>query len=140
MWTRSATTITASVTISQQRALRNYSPPSSNSLNSSASSADPTGGVSSQAYVAAVPFEDTDNTTGSTAGPSASSQVSCVSCHRAHASSAPDAGRWDFSVTLLHEDGAESGSYVIPDPYNDLNQRSLCNKCHNKDEFDHNPF
>ena len=60
----------------------------------------------------------------------------CLSCHRAHASSAPAAGRWDFNVTFLHEDGAESGSWTIPDPYGDLSQRSLCNKCHKKDEFD----
>jgi cytochrome c553 len=98
------------------------------------------GGVQATAYLAEVPFEDAANTTSSTAGPSATSQVSCITCHRAHATSAPDAGRWDFSVTLLHEDGVESGSYQIPDPYGDLNQRSLCNKCHNKDEFDHNPF
>jgi predicted CXXCH cytochrome family protein len=101
---------------------------------------DQLGGVQATAYLAEVPFEDAANTTSSTAGPSATSQVSCITCHRAHATSAPDAGRWDFSVTLLHEDGVESGSYQIPDPYGDLNQRSLCNKCHNKDEFDHNPF
>ena len=94
---------------------------------------DPTGGVNATAYLAAVPFEDAANTTSSTAGPSASSQVSCISCHRAHATSAPDAGRWEFAVTLLHEDGLESGSYPIPDPYASVNQRSLCNKCHNKD-------
>ena len=58
-----------------------------------------------------------------------------MTCHRAHATSAPDAGRWDFSVTFLIEDGDESGSYEIPNPYTD-NQRSLCNKCHRKDEFD----
>jgi len=28
-----------------------------------------------------------------------------------------------------------SGSYKIPNPY-DGGQRSLCNKCHSKDEFD----
>jgi hypothetical protein len=61
----------------------------------------------------------------------------CLTCHRAHASSAPDAGRWDFNVTLLHEDGDESGSYEIPDPYSSVNQRSLCNKCHKKDVDDH---
>ncbi|MBD3336627.1 MAG: hypothetical protein GF355_14035 [Candidatus Eisenbacteria bacterium] len=97
---------------------------------------DPTGGDPSTAYLAAVPFEDPGNTTGSTAGPSASSQVTCMSCHRAHATSAPDAGRWDFSVTFLHEDGVESGSYPIPDPYSSDNQRSLCNKCHVKDAND----
>ena len=46
-------------------------------------------------------------------------------------------------VTFLHEDGLESLSYPIPTPpgtYADLNQRSLCNKCHNQDAFDHNPF
>ena len=93
------------------------------------------GGAAATAYLAEVPFEDTANTTASTAGPSASSQVSCITCHRAHATSAPDAGRWDFSVTLLDEDGLESGSYAIPNPY-DHNQRSLCNKCHRTDEFD----
>jgi len=101
---------------------------------------DQTGGTQATAYLAEVPFEDAANTVSSTAGPSATSQVSCVTCHRAHATSAPDAGRWDFSVTFLSEDGSESGSYALPDPYNDLNQRSLCNKCHNKDEFDENPF
>ncbi len=70
----------------------------------------------------------------------ASSQVSCITCHRAHATSAPDAGRWDFSVTFLHEDGVESGSYADSRSLQQLNQRSLCNKCHNKDEFDENPF
>jgi hypothetical protein len=90
-------------------------------------------------YLAAVPFEDALNATGYTDGPSAASQVSCVTCHRAHGSSAPNAGRWDFSVTLLAEDGLESGSYPIPDPYLNPAQRSLCNKCHAKDEFDHLP-
>ncbi|PIV81028.1 hypothetical protein COW53_06515 [bacterium CG17_big_fil_post_rev_8_21_14_2_50_64_8] len=97
---------------------------------------DQTGGLAASAYLAEVPFEDAANTTSSTAGPGAGSQVSCITCHRAHASSAPDAGRWDFSVTLLEEDGAISGSYAIPDPYASPNQRSLCNKCHNKDAFD----
>jgi hypothetical protein len=97
---------------------------------------DITGGTQADAYLAMVPFEDAANTTTSTAGPSASSRVMCLTCHRAHATSAPDAGRWDFSVTLLDEDGLESSSYAIPNPF-DANQRSLCNKCHRKDEFDH---
>jgi len=103
---------------------------------------DQIGGLPATAYLAAVPFEDPviNVATSNAAGPSATSQVSCISCHRAHASSAPDAGRWDFSVTFLHEDGVESGSYVIPDPYNNLNQKSLCNKCHRQDQYDHNPF
>lgn len=96
---------------------------------------DLTGGVAATAYIEEVPFEDAANTTFSTTGPSATSQVSCVTCHRAHATSAPDAGRWDFSVTFLVEDGHESGSYTIPNPYS-VYQRSLCNKCHKKDEFD----
>jgi len=98
---------------------------------------DITGGTQATAYLAAVPFEDPTTTTSGTGGPGAASQVSCISCHRAHATSAPDMGRWDFAVTLLAEDGAESGSYAIPDPYNSPNQRSLCNKCHVKDAYDH---
>jgi hypothetical protein len=100
---------------------------------------DQIGGAAATAYLPEVPFEDPANTTSSTAGPSGSSQVSCVTCHRAHASSAPDAGRWDFSVTFLYEDGHESGSYAIPNPYaasSGNDQRSLCNKCHRKDQFD----
>jgi len=93
------------------------------------------GGAAATAYLMEVPFEDAANTNFSTAGPSASSQVSCITCHRAHATSAPDAGRWDFSVTHLAEDGQESGSYAIHNPYTGF-QRSLCNKWHKKDEFD----
>lgn len=88
-------------------------------------------------YLAEVPFEDLANTTSSTAGPAAGSIVMCTTCHRAHGSSAMDAGRWDFNVTFLSEDGDESGSYEIPDPYTDPgNQRSLCNKCHVQDAHD----
>ena len=99
--------------------------------------ADLTGGSHATAYLAAVPFEDAANTSSSTAGPTASSTVMCLSCHRAHATSAPNAGRWDFDVTLLSEDGLESGSYAIPNPYVNPTQRSLCNKCHAKDVDDH---
>ena len=95
-----------------------------------------TTGIPGTSYLAAAPFEDLANDTLYTAGPTSASQVSCISCHRAHATSAPDAGRWDFNVTLLEEDGVESGSYAIPDPYNYAEQRSLCNKCHKKDEGD----
>jgi hypothetical protein len=94
------------------------------------------GGAQPTAYLAEVPFEDASAATNSTAGPTAGSRVMCLTCHRAHATSAPDAGRWDFSVTFLHEDGAESGSYPMPDPYASLNQRSLCNKCHVQDAYD----
>ncbi|MBL7033382.1 MAG: hypothetical protein ISR91_04485 [Candidatus Delongbacteria bacterium] len=100
--------------------------------------ADITGGAQATAYLEEVPFEDAANTSiMSTEGPSAGSKVMCLTCHRAHASSGPDAGRWDFSVTLLEEDGLESGSYALPDPYGDDDQRSLCNKCHKKDANDH---
>lgn len=92
---------------------------------------DTAGGAPATSYLPEVPFEDPANTTTSTAGPSGTSVVACITCHRAHASSAPNAGRWDFSVTFLEEDGAESGSYALPNPYVSLNgQRSLCNKCH----------
>ena len=97
---------------------------------------DQLGAVQASAYLAMVPIEDPAQTTTSVAGATSNSQVMCLTCHRAHASSAADAGRWDFQVTLMHEDGEESGSYQIPDPYASTNQRSLCNKCHNKDEFD----
>ncbi|MCA9727732.1 MAG: hypothetical protein KC729_08610 [Candidatus Eisenbacteria bacterium] len=96
---------------------------------------DISGGAHATAYLASVPFEDAGNATNSTVGPTGTSQVSCISCHRAHATSAPNAGRWDFNVTGLAEDGHESGSYTIPNPYDEF-QRSLCNKCHKKDEFD----
>ena len=92
--------------------------------------ADPLGGTEATAYIAAVPFEDPSTTTISTAGPTSSSKVMCLTCHRAHASSAPHAGRWDFNVDLLIDDGAVSGSYPIPSPYPTPVQNSLCNKCH----------
>ena len=100
---------------------------------------DQSGGVQATAYLAQVPFEDDNNTVSSTVGPTASSRVMCLTCHRAHATSAADAGRWDFQVTLMNEDGLESGSYVIANPYggaSNNSQRSLCNKCHNKDVND----
>lgn len=91
---------------------------------------DPTGGVASSSYLAAVPFEDLGKTTSSTTGPTTSSTVFCLSCHRAHASSSPRSGRWDFNVTTLGEDGVVSGSYPIPNPYVDPGQDPLCHKCH----------
>lgn len=97
---------------------------------------DPLGGLAGVSYLALVPFEDASVTLHSTAGPVASSKIMCLTCHRAHASSSMDAGRWDFGVTYLIDDGVESGSYPIPDPYGSANQRSLCNKCHVKDLFD----
>lgn len=87
-------------------------------------------------YLSLVAFEDPAVTTTSTDGPSSSSRVMCLTCHRAHASSAVNAGRWDFDVTIWEEEGLESGSYAIPNPYAataGIHQRSLCNKCHAKD-------
>lgn len=98
-----------------------------------------TNGTPSDSYIPEVAFEEVGRTASSPVGPSAAAKVSCITCHRAHATSAPNAGRWDFNVTLLVEDGEESGSYVIPNPY-DNNQRSLCNKCHGKDAGDHLPY
>lgn len=100
----------------------------------------PTGGSQATAYLAQIPFEDAAMTTVGTAGPSSGSRVMCLTCHRAHASSAPNAGRWDFNVTFLSEDGVQSGSYGLPNPYGNPGQRSLCNKCHGKDQFDANPL
>jgi len=90
----------------------------------------PTGGLLSGAYLAEVPFEDPAGRTSSTAGPGPRSRVMCLSCHRAHGSSAPSAGRWDFDVSLLVDDGRESGSHRIPNPYGDPAQGPLCQKCH----------
>ncbi|MGB5816102.1 MAG: hypothetical protein WBG93_08805 [Thermoanaerobaculia bacterium] len=103
------------------------------------SGVDPCGsGDGSDAYLAAVPFEwdDVTNITSYVGAASDTSKVACMTCHRAHATSSPDAGRWDFSITGLEEDGHESTSYKIPNPYADTSQRSLCNKCHTQDEFD----
>ncbi len=99
---------------------------------------DQTGGNPATAYLPQVPFEDDAMTVSSTAGPTGGSKVMCLTCHRSHATSGPDAGRWDFKVTFLEEDGVESGSFALPNPYaaQTAEQRSLCNKCHNKDEGD----
>jgi len=104
---------------------------------------DPTSGLitpgdPNTSYLEQVPFEDAAMTTAYTGGPNAASQVSCVTCHRAHGSSAPDAGRWDFSITFMEEDGAESGSWPIPPAYtgDGVEQRSMCNKCHYQDAYD----
>ena len=97
-------------------------------------------GTPATSYIPQVPFEGTTRTTtGSLVGPDAASRVMCLTCHRAHATSAPNSGRWEFNVTLLEEDGVASGSYALPQPY-DNNQRSLCNKCHGKDAGDHLPY
>jgi hypothetical protein len=94
-------------------------------------------GDPSTSYIPQVPFEDGSMTTTSTAGPTGTSQVSCISCHRAHGTSAPNIGRWDFNITTWANEGVESSSYAIPNPYaatSGNTQRSLCNKCHAKDQ------
>jgi predicted CXXCH cytochrome family protein len=91
--------------------------------------ADPTGGTFLTAYVSQVPFEDPGAATGSRTGATAMSRVTCLSCHRAHATSAPAAGRWDFNVALLADDGVVSGSWAIPQPYGP-GQGTLCTQCH----------
>ena len=92
--------------------------------------ADPTGGSSAASYLPQVPFEDPAQTVGSTSGPFGGSRLNCMTCHRAHASSAPAAGRWDFAVVTLEQDGQASGSLALPNPYPGPAQRSLCLKCH----------
>jgi len=95
------------------------------------------GGNHSTAYLKEVPFEDLAADTNSTLGPTGISQVSCVSCHRAHASANQDAGRWDFGLTFLNEDGQVSGwGNINPWAGQAWEQRSLCNKCHKKDQYD----
>lgn len=93
-------------------------------------------GDPANAYLPEIPFVDPSAAVTSTFGPSASSRVDCMTCHRAHASSAPRAGRWDFRVSTLGEDGVRSGSYPIPNPYLDPGQRQLCVKCHDTQGHD----
>lgn len=97
-------------------------------------SADPRGGNAATAYLPEVPFEDPGNTISGTAGPTSRSRISCITCHRAHGTSAPHAGRWDFNVAYLGQDGVQSGSWPIPNPFNNSNQKQLCAKCHDKAE------
>jgi Doubled CXXCH motif (Paired_CXXCH_1) len=90
----------------------------------------PSGGSSTTAYLVQVPYEDPQMTITSTQGPSIGAKVACISCHRAHATSAPRATRWDMRSRYLDDDGLESGSWPIPVPWSDPNERQLCLKCH----------
>jgi hypothetical protein len=101
-----------------------------NTYNQYNGASDPHGGFSYVAYLPDVAFENTKSSTTSTAGATNSSRVMCLTCHRAHASSAPHAGRWDFNIDRLDEDGLISGSWPIANPYNDSAQGQLCYKCH----------
>ncbi len=89
-------------------------------------------GDAATAYLPDVALEDPGMTTTTTSGATASSRIMCLSCHRAHGSSAPPAGRWDFRVSILEEDGVVSGSWPIPSPYPGHGQSQLCRKCHNE--------
>lgn len=93
------------------------------------------GGSRATAYLPEVTFEDGTSEVESTTGPTAVSRITCLTCHRAHASSAPSAGRWDFNVSLLIDDGIESGSWPLPSPYGHPDQGSLCFKCHESLQF-----
>jgi hypothetical protein len=112
-----------------------------------------TGGNVATSYWGLVPFEivnvdlSTADSKNWTQGPSGVDQVMCLTCHRAHASAFPDAGRWDFTETFIADshpavtdigfDQADvDNSYYDYDLSFVANQRSLCNKCHVKDEGD----
>ena len=109
------------------------------------------GGVQATSYWGLVPFEavnvdlDAIDTRDYTMGPDGVDQVMCLTCHRSHASAFSDAGRWDFAETFIADsrpDGSEDGATPedVANKYYEYtfeqNQRSLCNKCHIKDEFD----
>ncbi len=95
--------------------------------------ADPDGGSAATAYLPQVPFEAPGAAVDATAGPGPDARVACLTCHRAHATSAPAALRWDARVATLGQDGLASGSYPLPNPYGDPDQRQLCLKCHEAD-------
>jgi hypothetical protein len=119
--------------------------------NAYVSSDDLTGGSVLTSYWGLTPFEavnvdlGTVDPTNYTQGPSGVDQVMCVTCHRAHASAFPDAGRWDFHTTHIiesHPQADDTGASAedVANKYYEYtfvdNQRSLCNKCHVKDQFD----
>ncbi len=116
------------------------------------STADLDGGNAATSYSGLVPFEavaidlETVDPAHMTTGPTSADQVMCLSCHRAHASPFADAGRWDFRATFLATDShprAGDGGASAQDIANRYygyrfvsGQRSLCNKCHAKDDGD----
>jgi hypothetical protein len=120
-------------------------------------------GSQATAYWGLVPFEDVsaDPTTelpgNYTTGPESNDKVMCVSCHRAHASAFSDIGRWDFGAdwiaeSIPYQTGWTDSTETVPvftggasaeDVQNKYyqytfvaEQKSLCNKCHYKDQFD----
>ena len=120
--------------------------------NAYVSSDDISSGNAATSYWGLVPFEaasvdlETADPANYTQGPTGTDEVMCLTCHRAHASPFNDIARWDMSVNLIslsHPLTTDVG-FIQTDVdrkyYNYTfvaNQRSLCNKCHAKDEFDH---
>ncbi len=98
---------------------------------------DPTGGTYATAYLPELPLQELIMSVSGTTGATLSSRISCMTCHRAHATSAPGSLRWDAGVVFLSQDGVESGSYALPDPFSDPSQRALCVKCHYDEVMDH---
>jgi hypothetical protein len=90
-------------------------------------------GTGVDAYKTLVPYEDILSPgIGDTGPANSTSRLMCLSCHRAHASSGPYAGRWDFKIDTWADEGFQSGSYPIPNPYPAIgpSQGRLCEKCH----------
>lgn len=90
-------------------------------------------GDGTDSYEPLVPVEDPSITRDFRGPIPGTAKLTCLSCHRAHASSAPDSGRWDFKITTWAEEGVNSGSWPIPNPYSATSgpdQRCLCEKCH----------
>ncbi len=119
--------------------------------NAYVSSDDLSGGTAPLAYRGLVPFEDVDvdlsvvDSQNYTAGPEGTDQVMCATCHRAHATPFGSIARWDMGETFLADshpadltEGATQDD--LDNMYYDYtfvqNQRSLCNKCHAKDQYD----
>ncbi|MBE0574974.1 MAG: hypothetical protein IH613_03665 [Desulfuromonadales bacterium] len=105
-------------------------------------------GVTMTAYLQFVPFERGINNVqfldpNSSAGPDSNSNVMCLTCHRAHASAFPNAGRWDFTASLLVDSHPKIGdigatasdvnySYYGRDITSEFGsgQGQFCEKCH----------
>ena len=92
-----------------------------------------TTGDPGQSYIPEVALQFPLATTSFSGPTPQESELSCLTCHRAHASSAPGALRWDPNIATWFDEGRESNSYPIPNPYvttADQAQRPLCDKCH----------
>jgi hypothetical protein len=105
-------------------------------------------GTAATAYLQFAPFERGTTTLqlldpNSRQGPEASANVMCLTCHRAHASAFPNAGRWDFTASLLagsHPAVGDVGA-TVSDVYYSYYSRDItaefgagqgqfCEKCH----------